>query len=41
MAGPFRVEPPHVRFVWFFYMLSVDKLRAELMAQIDSAPMPG
>jgi hypothetical protein len=28
-------------FVWFFYMLSVDKLRAELMAQIDAAPMPG
>jgi hypothetical protein len=28
-------------FVWFFYMLSVDKLRAELIAQIDAAPMPG
>ncbi|MDB4995508.1 MAG: hypothetical protein JWM74_2940 [Myxococcaceae bacterium] len=28
-------------FVWFFYMLGVDKVRAELIAQIDSAPMPG
>jgi hypothetical protein len=28
-------------FVWFFYMRGVDRVREELMAQIDGAPMPG